>query len=320
MPAGLYWLRAAMPNGAANACELIAVHAQAGSAHYVDDGGDPEHYLQPLPAKTIRSLGDPVPGVARVVQPYATSSGRPAESEDAFRTRAAERLRHKGRALTLWDYERLVLERFDQVHKVKCLPANAEDGRSGIVRLVIIPDIRGEFQANAFAPRASARLLDEIAAHLRPLAPPTATIQVVHAKFIQIRVRLGVRFRPGGDEDFDKRQLAIALNRYLAPWAFDEGGDIAIGQRIDATSIVAFVDRLPFVDFVGVCRLFVSDDEGVTFRPGDNGGESVEAQIEDGVLTPAPRHEIDIISDDLFEQAEFTGIGYMKVELDFTVQ
>ena len=320
LPGGLYWLRAAMPGGAKNACDLIDIHAQAGSAHYLDHGGAPEHYLAPLPAKTIRSLADPVTGIARVVQPYESCSGRPAESDDAFRTRSAERLRHKGRALTQWDYETLVLERFAQVHKVKCLPTNVYDDRSGIVRLVVIPDIRGEFKGNEFAPRASARLLGEIAAYLRPLAPPTATIQVGHARFIQVRVRVGVRFRPGGDEEFDKRRLAVALNRYLAPWAFDEAGDIAIGQRIDATSIVAFIDRLTFVDFVGVCRLFISDDEGVTFRAGDDGGESVEARSEDGVLTPAQRHEIDIIGDDLFEQAEFTGIGYMKVELDFTVQ
>ena len=132
-------------------------------------------------------------------------------------------------------------------------------------------------------------------------------------------MRIGVRFRPGSDEDFDKRRLAEQLNRYLAPWAFDEGSDIAIGQRIDATSIVAFIDQLPFVDFVGVCRLFVSEDDGATFHPGNDGGESVEARGEDAVLSPARRHEIDVIDDDLFEETQFTGVGYMKIELDFVV-
>jgi len=142
---------------------------------------------------------------------------------------------------------------------------------------------------------------------------------VGHPRFVQVRVRIGVRFRPGSDEDFDKRRLAEQLNRYLAPWAFDEGSDIAIGQRIDATSIVAFIDQLPFVDFVGVCRLFVSEDDGATFHPGNDGGESVEARGEDAVLSPARRHEIDVIDDDLFEETQFTGVGYMKIELDFVV-
>ena len=135
---------------------------------------------------------------------------------------------------------------------------------------------------------------------------------------MRVRVRLGVRFRPGGDETFDTRRLADHLNRFLAPWAFDEGGDITIGQRISATSIVAFVDDLPFVDFVGGCRLFVSED-GETYIPGASDGDAAETATEDGVLTPAQRHEIDVISDDVFEQDQFSGIGYMKIELDFVM-
>ena len=319
MPAGFYWLRAAMTTGAGNACDLIDVHAQAGSAHFVDDGTRADHYVSPLPEKTINALADPAPGIARVSQPYPASGGRAPESADAFRLRAAERLRHKGRALTLWDYEHLVLERFPEVHKVKCLPASAFDDGPGCVRLVVIPDLRGRTSGNALAPRAPALLLDDIAAFLRPLAPPAASIEAVHARFVEVRVRLGVRFSNGGDEKFDRERLAAALNRYLAPWAFDEGSDIVIGQRIDATSIVAFVDALPFVDFVGVCRLFASEDGEASFHLGDDGGDRVEARGADEVLTPASRHEIDVISDEMFEETEFTGVGYMKIELDFVV-
>ncbi len=319
MPGGLYWLRATMADNAVNACDLIDIHSQAGKARFVDDDAPPEHYLAPLPEKSIKAIGDPAPGIVRVHQPYPSSDGRPAETDEAFRARASERLRHKGRALTRWDYERLVLARFPRIHKVKCLPARLDEDALGTVRLVVIPDIRGQKRRDPFSPRAPAFLLDEVTAFLQPLMPPSARIVVSHPSFVRVRVRVGVRFRPGGDEAFDKRRLAERLNRYLAPWAFDEGADIAIGQRIDATSIVAFIDQLPFVDFVGGCRLFTSDDDGATFHPGADGGDSVEASREDGVLTPAARHEIDIIDDDLFDLEQFTGIGYMKVELDFVV-
>ena len=319
MPAGFYWLRATMAEGAVNACDLVDVHAQAASAHYVDDGTTPEHYQAPLPAGTIRALGDLAPGIARVTQPYPSDEGRGTESPSAFRVRASERLRHKGRALTLWDYERLVLDHFPAVHTVKCIPATLVDGAPGAVRLVVIPDVRGQARADPFTPRAPARLLDEIAAHLTKLAPSSARIEVGHPVFPRVRVRLGVRFRPGGDEAYDRRRLGDHLNRYLAPWAFDEGADIAIGQRIDATSIVAFVDQLAFVDFVGGCRLFISNDNGQTFHIGADDGSSVEAPREDGILAPAARHEIDVIGDDLFEPEQFIGIGYMKLELDFVI-
>jgi len=94
MPSGFYWLRASMATGAANACDMIDVHAQAGSASFVDADAPPEHYDAPLPAKTIRAFADPAAGIARVIQPYPSSGGCPGEGPEGFRTRVAERLRH----------------------------------------------------------------------------------------------------------------------------------------------------------------------------------------------------------------------------------
>ena len=47
--------------------------------------------------------------------------GKTPEQPADFNVRVSERLRHKRRALTIWDYERLVLEKFPQIYKVKCL-------------------------------------------------------------------------------------------------------------------------------------------------------------------------------------------------------
>ena len=49
-------------------------------------------------------------------------SGRPAEDRQSLLTRPSARLRHKQRAASPWDYERLVLEAFPHVFKVKCFP------------------------------------------------------------------------------------------------------------------------------------------------------------------------------------------------------
>jgi Baseplate J-like protein len=317
LPRGLYWLRATVDSGAAAAPALLGVHAQAGSATFVDDGASPEHYAAPLPAATIRAIGDSAPGLLKVVQPYASFGGAASESDAAFRVRAGERLRHKGRALTAWDYEHLVLARFPDVHKVKCLPATIANG-PGSVRLIIVPDIKARRPVDPLAPRATNSLLDEVRAYLQPLAPSSATIAVGHPHYVRVRVRVGVRFRSQGDIAFEKRRLNDAINEHLAPWAFEEGADIALGQRIDATALVAFIDGLPYVDFVGGCRLFQSDD-GVEYLPGLDSGAAASSTHTDAILTPAPQHEIDIIDDNVFVEQRFTGIGYMKVELDLVV-
>ena len=82
--------------------------SQAGSASYIDDDGAPDHYIAPLPARTIKSAVAPIAGLAAVRQPYTSFGARPAETDASFYTGVSERLRHKQRGVTFWDYERLI--------------------------------------------------------------------------------------------------------------------------------------------------------------------------------------------------------------------
>lgn len=64
------------------------------------------------------------------------------ESEQHFQMRVSENLRHKGKALTPWDYEHLILENFPEVGSVHCFPTrsyyslNQEPGR---VLIIVTP-------------------------------------------------------------------------------------------------------------------------------------------------------------------------------------
>ena len=62
------------------------------------------------------------PGLAVVRQPWPSFDLRPQETASGWITRVAERLRHRARALTPWDCERLVLQAFPEVFKLKCIP------------------------------------------------------------------------------------------------------------------------------------------------------------------------------------------------------
>jgi hypothetical protein len=63
--------------------------------------------------------------LARQVQipdaPYPSFGGRVTEDNAEFYNRVSERLRHKDRAITIFDYERLVLESFPDIYRVKCI-------------------------------------------------------------------------------------------------------------------------------------------------------------------------------------------------------
>ncbi|NPU68832.1 hypothetical protein HL667_27785 [Bradyrhizobium sp. 83012] len=325
LPAGPYWLRASAAIGAAAVCDTIAIHPQAALATRELNASTVD--LTPLPPKTIKSLFAPLPGIAAVHQPYASFGGRPAEDPVSFHASSSERLRHKQRAVTAWDYERLVLRRFPEIYKVKCLPATSNEAAIdrrdalGLVRLIVIPDIRGKSLFDPFEPKAASALLADVAAYLTPLLPGSARLSVENARYVQVRIRVGVRFVDQSNPALWKERLNEDLNRFLSPWAFDDGADIMIGRRIYASSIVNFIDQRSYVDYVAGIKLFSSED-GEVFTlapPGGPDGDSVGSERPDAVLVAARRHEIDLIADEIFPADQFKGINYMKIELDFII-
>ena len=319
LPAHLYWLRAAIWRHSASVCDTVAIHTQAVSATRLGPLTAPEYLRQPLPAGSITNLVEPRPEITGIRQPYASYGGRMAEQDSHLYTRVSERLRHKHRALTIWDYEHMVLERFPEVYKVKCLPADPE--APGRVEIVVIPDIRHKRSFNPFEPKAPADLLADIAAYLADYRPVWATVHVKNAQYVPVKVRFAVRFRPGYNEELYKQCLHNELNRFLSPWAYAEGAEIEIGGRIYANSIIHFLGTRPYVDYVSDIRLFRSEDRGNTFQlmPSAAEGYWVQTDKPDGILVAAQQHEIDLITDASYEQHVFSGINYMKIGLDFIV-
>ncbi len=319
LPPGLYWLRAAIAQNSAGVCDTIAIHTQAVTATFADRDNAPDHLDRPLPAGSIAELVEPLPEVAGIRQPYTSYGGKMAEQDQSFYTRTSERLRHKHRALTIWDYERMILERFPQVYKAKCLPA-APDA-PGRVEIIVIPNIRNKLPFDPFAPKAPADQIANIKSYLAENSPAFAMVRVKNAHYVRVKVRFAVRFRPGNNEGFYKQRLNEDLNRFLSPWAYEEGAEIVIGGRMYANVIINFIEERPYVDYVAKIKLFSSED-GRTFRlivPSANEGYWVEAERPDSVLVAARQHEIDMIPATGFEEQSFTGINYMKIELDFIV-
>jgi hypothetical protein len=328
MPAGLYWIRAAVPRYSNSVCDTVNIHAQAVSATFTTQDNGPiaqtaaihDHLSRPLPPNTITDLAEALPEIATMRQPYTSYGGHPPEEDATFYTRVSERLRHKERALTLWDYEQMVLERFSQIYKAKCLPA--APNHPGQVEMIVIPDIRDKLPANPFEPKASADLIADIEHYLGERVPAFATLKVKNAHYIPVKVRIAVRFRPGHTPGYFIQRLNEDLNRFLSPWAYEEGADIVIGGRIYANVIIDFLERQPYVDYVAHIKLFSSDD-GQPLKPVPSSaseGYFVETNRADGVLVAARQHEIDIIAEEDDEEERFAGINYMKIELDFMVE
>jgi hypothetical protein len=294
LPSGMIWLKASVDHNAGAVSELVGVHPQAVRATFVDRGNDPGHLAEPLPAETISKLVESDPKVKGLVQPYASFGGRPPEDALPFYTRVSEHLRHKRRAVTLFDYERLVLEEFPAVYKVKCINHTNENHETapGHVLVAVIPDLSGLPAADRRAPKVTFDVLETIKEFLDGLNSPFVTtptaarggLHVLNPKYESIRVAFSVQFRAGVTSiSYEVRELQRGIVRFLSPWAYEDAADISFGGAVYKSSILQFVEEQPAVDFVTDFRMMHGDSTADV--------DVIEAGTPRSILIPAPAAE-----------------------------
>jgi hypothetical protein len=307
MPAGLHWIRLAVASATDAVCRLLGVHAQALAATAVGGGaGGPTAVVQP--AGTITKLAVPDGAVKAVVQPYPTFGGRPAESPAAFSVRASERLRHKNRAITLWDYERLILDAFPAVYQARCLnhtryePSASGTGRyeelaPGHVTVVTIPDLAVPDTRDPLRPSTRLGLLVEIERFLAARMSCFTTLHVCNPLFEEVQVSMRVRFRPGVDEAFHIELLRREITELLSPWAFRSAARPTFNGRVHSSVVVDFVEERSYVDFVTDVVLRRRDATTGKLGPDQQGLEGSRA-ISILVSAPPAAHDIGVIATD----------------------
>lgn len=220
-----------------------AILPDALSATRVLSGDDDA--VEPVPPGGITKVSG-AKGVTGVRQPLGSSGGCGTGSGDSLATRAGERLRHKGRAILGWDHERLALDRFPEIERIRVLPARGRDGapRPGAVLAVVIPVGGGEVQADADRPRAPVWLLRAIEAELAARAPMSATIAAVSPVYAPVDIRAKVALAGSGD----LARLEADIRALLSPSA-KQGPDLPDTAGTDdlSAALVRFIRARPYV-------------------------------------------------------------------------
>lgn len=265
LPAGLVWLKAAVPrrvpgvpSNVAAVSRLLSVSANALEVEFVDRGNDPAHLETALPAGTIAKLQTGLAAVKKVVQPYASFGGATVERDEAFYTRASERLRHKNRCITPWDYERVVLEAFPSVHRVKCIP-HAREGSwkaPGHVMVVVVPDLRNQNATDPLQPKVAADTLTRITDHVKARAGMQVEVKVKNPRYQKVHLDFKVRFHTGCEFNYYRTVLQQALLEALSPWAFESGREISFGGVVYKSVLMDVVEELDYVDYVSDFRMY----------------------------------------------------------------
>lgn len=260
---GLFWLRLACDGDLDAAAPLAGLHAQALSLRReIGVAGAAD---APLPPGRITQAAQAITGLAGVLQPELSTGWRPAEDTPQMRVRAGERLRHKNRASLAWDIERLVLEAFPEVFKVKCLTPGESKLPRGQVRVVVVPHVRlNHPEDSTRAPLFNAHAIRRIEAFLAEHCSPSATLRVCNPSYERVLVRCLLSLDEAVQAGDALRRVNRALVEYLSPW-HDRGYGARFAwvlQCSELQSVVRAVQGVRAVGRLSLLHLFEKDGGG----------------------------------------------------------
>ncbi|MFN8356913.1 MAG: baseplate J/gp47 family protein [Spirosomataceae bacterium] len=291
---GLHWLKVGVPSDASQAISskgydrLIMLKAQALAAVFVDNQNAEAHYQQALPAESITKMEVKVDGIKSISQPFASFGGRAHENQTAFATRISERLRHKNRAWSLWDYERMVLQQFPMVYRAKCIShtQTPEFLAPRHVTIVLIPDVRNANFQNTLQPKLSVGVLTKVTDYLKTKISPFVKLNLQNPVYEEIKLMVSVSFYV--DEGFYETKLNEELTQFFAPWAYRSAQAIGFGGKIVKSAIINFIDERDYVNFVTEVHVSVYRNGQLIIPDTD----VVEPSAEHVILTSAVQHQI----------------------------
>ncbi|WP_240223024.1 hypothetical protein [Rheinheimera hassiensis] len=251
------------------------------------------------------------------------------ESSVARVQRIAERLSHKQRASTAWDFERLVLQAFPQLAKVKCFPNAALEQNSlipGRLLLIVVAKPPGCQHLACQRSLVSGELLRQIKHYVAALASPFASIEVANPGFEQLQVRCAVQLNQALHSGDGLQRLQQALSDYLCPW-HEQGLDARFGWQLRPQLVQSFIQQQPYVDYVtDFSLLHISQYGSRQYQLQDSASYQHTEQLvlqparPWNLLTPARQHSLRVLAVPQPELAQRTGVSELEIGHTFIIQ
>lgn len=271
LPGNLHWIKAAIPMKSASVSEVIGIHTQAVSVTFTNEAANDKLRLSDsLKAGSIAKLKDADASVKKVSQPYDAFGGQVPEEQGQFYVRVSELLRHKDRAIQKWDYERLTLEAFPQLHCAKCinhtygLDANLYSRdftiAPGYVLLGVIPDINKLQAGGSFEPRVPVSLLEQITDFLKKRTSPFVRLKVMNPRYERVNICMKVKFYLGKDENYYKEKLQQDLRAFIAPWSQGNQESLRFAQCLHRSDFIRFLETRDYVDYITDLKMSHEED------------------------------------------------------------
>lgn len=331
MPKGLFWIRLVnVSSGTTSLAKVLGVHTNAVECTRLVPQGTEDRSdvsLAHLPAGMLKNFLITKTKNIRIQQPYASFGLKPHETEEQLYARARERLRHKNRPTSVWGYERMILERFDEVAMVKCINHSSKNLQStlapGHLTIVVVPKVVD----NIYPPLASKYLLDSVAEYIEGVASPFITVEVVNPSYEELQVIVELKLRGGCEKGTYIKLVENDLSRLISPWSsFGKTKNFGLDSNIYPSDIFGFLSEKKYIETITKFSLIKKSSSGdeISLTKVNSYNSYIKSTYPWSIVVPAPKHVVSIYEGDFSERAVNTteacdGIASMSIDTDFVI-
>ncbi|MBL4704591.1 MAG: baseplate J/gp47 family protein, partial [Flavobacteriales bacterium] len=263
------------------------INAQGVQAQFLNQDNDLSHLEKGIESGTISKLILRSSSVKSITQPYNSFDGKQEENDQLYYKRVSERLRHKNRAVNVWDYEHLILQEFPDIYRVKCLCHTDVDSfvAPGNVTLVVVPDTVNKNVFDIYQPRVSKAKLNKIQNFVSALSSLHVNTEVANPNYQKVEVEVTVKFYKGSDDALYKIELETDIKKLLSPWAFDEAKSVEFGVVLHRSVLIDYIEKLNYVDYVRDIVIKLGNAEEIVKNATPSSPRSILVSAESHLVT-----------------------------------
>ncbi len=257
LPTGLHWLKISNSGSFDAVCKIKNIYTQAAHLEFKENNNTLEHLSNGLAAGSIKSFEKKVGEIKKISQPIASFGGVPKETQTEYYRRVSERLRHKNKAITQWDYEHLILDQFPEIYKTKCLNHTSKESSfaPGEVLIIVIPNLKNINETNFSLPMVSKAKLNSIENFINQHNSEHIKASVINPVYEEVKIEVKVKFKNNYDANSARKELNNALRSFLSPWAFSSNTELKFGTNIYFSTLITYIDQLEYVDFLSEIKM-----------------------------------------------------------------
>lgn len=257
-----------------------------------------------------------LPGITGVQMISSFYGGREKETDLNKLIRISEYVTHRGRAVIPRDYERITLQRFPEVEKVKCIPSlDTKQERNGVVTVAIIPR-EDKVTTSGWRPKASSNLILSVEDFLQNCVSESVTaVDVINPEYEELMIRCKVSFKRHFSSGTSRRRLKALCDDMIAPWQEDRKIPrfdyyLSVRNILDTILKQEYIRK---VEELSVIRLAEREAEYFIINEYKNEDDIIKPSVPYGIFVPAREHLF------LYEVEGDFGINEMTVDDTFVV-